>query len=105
MKDFNKQIAEFAFPFPSTEFEIELKKNGIKYRKQIKESYEGGTDSCIFYTKTSDFDIAFKIKNKVDKENAKLELKYTHPLIKNLAYLLLTLIIIYIVYKIFNFLN
>jgi hypothetical protein len=101
MEDFSSQIAEFASPFPSKIFEQELDNAYIKYRSHNKSSGDGGLDSTIFFVNSKDFDEAFQLKEKVDKENAESELKHIHPARKILSYFFLFTIIVYIIYKFF----
>ena len=99
MDDFDIQIAEFSYPFPSKSFELELNNANIEFREFIKSSSEGGMDSCVYYINNRDLEKAIEIKTKVDRENAGLELKYIHPARKIFAYISLALIFIYILYK------
>ena len=86
MVDDKVQVAEFAFPFPAKIFEKELMDNNVDFETFTKSSGEGGSDACIFYVSQLDFEIAFKIREKVDKENADAELKHQHPIVKVIGY-------------------
>lgn len=97
--DLNTQIAEFSFPFPAKIFEEELSNAGIPYRILNRDSYEGGSGLCIFYIFNSDFEKAFSIKEKVEKENAISELNYMHPVKKFFPYIGLLLLVIYVLFK------
>jgi len=99
------QVAEFAFPFPAKIYEKELVENHIDFDTFIKSSGERGFDVTIFYVKDLDFERAYDLKEKVDKENATSELKHLHPIRKVIAYVGL-LFVIYLlisnVIKLFN---
>ena len=99
MKDFTSQVAEFASPFPSKIFEQELDKVGIQYHSFNNSSGDGGLDSVIFFVDSRDFNEAFQLKEKVDKENAASELRHMHPARKILSYFFLLLIVVYVLYK------
>lgn len=104
MIDLNTQIAEFTCPFPSKIFEAELERQNIKFRQMKKASYEGGSDSCVYYVNHSDVEEALEIKEKVNKENAISELKYVHPIRKIFAYFSLVVIVVYLLYRVYELL-
>ena len=93
------QIAEFEYPFPSKIFEQELSNAGIRFKSYLRNVTEIGVDTHIYYIQNSDFDKAFAIKERVEKENAESELKHLHPARKIIAYITLLLILIYIIYS------
>jgi len=73
MDDFNTQMVEFGFAFPSKIFQEELKKRRIGYRPQQKDSFQRGMGSAVFYIRSSDFEKALEIREKVDRENASVK--------------------------------
>ncbi len=102
MEKFDVQIAEFEHPFPSKIFEQELDNDGIEFKQYPRNMTELGMDIHVYYVQNSDFDKAFAIKEKVERENAESEFKHTHPAWKILAYITLLLILIYVIYTILD---
>lgn len=102
MIELDTLVAEFASPFPSKIFEAELERHHIEFRQMTKASFEGGSDLCIFYVRNLDFDKAFVLREKVEKENAISEIKYMHPVREIIAYISLFLLVILLVYKIYE---
>lgn len=93
------QIAEFTHPFPSKIFEKELVENDIEFDTFLKSSSEG-FDSTLFYVERIDFEKAFELKEKIDRENTASEIKHHHPLRKVIAYIGLLFILYFLIEKI-----
>jgi len=98
------QIAEFTYPFPAKIFEKELRENNIEFDTFLKSSTEG-FDTTLYYVERIDFDKAFKLKEKVDKENVTSELKHLHPWRKVIAYIGLLFILYLLIENIIKLFN
>ncbi|MCL6265807.1 hypothetical protein [Flagellimonas myxillae] len=105
MDGFNVQIAEFEYPFPSKLFEQELTSEGIRFKQFPRTAVEAGVQWHVFFIQNSDYKRAFEIKEKIDKQNVQTELKHLHPIRKILAYISLTLILVYVIYKAIGLIN
>lgn len=55
--------------------------------------------SHIYYIRNEDFDRAFIIKNKIEKEEAEYEIKNRHLFVKVLPYMAFILFVLYAVFK------
>nr|WP_299385411.1 hypothetical protein [Allomuricauda sp.] len=105
MEDYTVQIAEFEYPFPSQLLEQQLTEAGVAFRSFNSSATEAGIMGKVYFVKSTDASKAFEIREKIDSENAKAEIRHMHPYRKILAYVSLILILLYVIYSAIGFIN
>ena len=98
------QIVDFFFFFPAKVFENELLNNNIDFERNHMTFTEGG-EYVVYYVDDVDAEVALNLKEKINREDAELQIKYTHPMRKVIAIVGLALVIVYIIHEIIKIIN
>lgn len=102
MSELTYLVAEMEYPFPAKFLEREFLNNNIEFKQIERDSYEGDIGTTLFYIHEKDKVKAIQLKDLIDKENAKSELQHIKPIEKVLAYIVLFLIAVYLIYKVYK---
>ncbi len=102
MEKLSEQIADLGYPFPAQFFEQELIKNEVPFREITKTNADSSFSSRVYFVGIEDIEKANSIKNSIEIDNAKSEEKFRNPIRKILAYIVLILIAIYVIFDLFK---